>query len=131
MGNYLVKECWKYRLILFNEGTSPNSLSTDKTEAIGARAELNYWFFKNKVKAGQLKKQCRTKMGTSNNKINSTVKEGGRGYNNNNNNNNNNNKKKKKVLFTDGLCHIMWFSIRHYVKTNFSHFTPQVELKLH
>ena len=38
--------------------------------------------------------------------------------NNNNNDNNNNNKKnknknkknkKKKVLFTDGLCHIMWF----------------------
>ena len=43
--------------------------------------------------------------------------------NNNNNNDNNNNKKKKKnknkdknkknknkkVLFTDGLCHIMWF----------------------
>ena len=25
----------------------------------------------------------------------------------------NNNNKKKKVLFTDGLCHIMWFSIGH------------------
>ena len=33
--------------------------------------------------------------------------------NNNNNNNNNNN----KVLFTDGLCHIMWFSIGHCIKT--------------
>jgi len=104
VGNYLVKKCWKYRLILFNEGASPNSLSTDKTEA---RAELNFWFLKNKVKAGQLKKQCGTNMRTSNNKINPTVKEGGRGYNNNNNNS----KKMKKVLFTDGLCHIMWFSI--------------------
>ena len=26
-------------------------------------------------------------------------------------------KKKKKVLFTDGLCHIMWFSIGHCIKT--------------
>ena len=46
--------------------------------------------------------------------------------NNNNDNNNNNNKKKnkkknknknknkkKKGLFTDGLCHIMWFLIGH------------------
>ena len=46
--------------------------------------------------------------------------------NNNDNNNNNNNKKKnkkknknknknkkKKGLFTDGLCHIMWFLIGH------------------
>ena len=23
----------------------------------------------------------------------------------------------KKVLFTDGLCHIMWFSIGHCIKT--------------
>ena len=72
-------------------------------------------------------------MRTSNNKINPTVKEGGLGYNNDNSNNNNKKKKnkkkeKKKVLFTDGLCHIMWFSIGHCIKTNFSHFTPQVGL---
>ena len=35
---------------------------------------------------------------------------------NNNNNNNNNNKKKKKVLLTDGLRHLMWFSIGHCIK---------------
>ena len=67
-------------------------------------------------------------MRTSDNKINPTVKEGGRGYNNDNNNNNKKKKKKKKVFFTDGLCHIMWFSIGYCIKTNFSHFTPQVGL---
>ena len=50
-------------------------------------------------------------MRTSNNKINPTVKEAGRGYNNN----------KKKVLFTDGLCHIIWFSIGHCIKSKIFH----------
>ena len=90
---------------------------------------MNFCFLKNKVKAGQYKKQCGTNMRTSDNKINPTVKEGGRGYNNDNNNNKKR-KKRKKVFFTDGLCHIMWFSIGYCIKTNFSHFTPQVGLFL-
>ena len=36
----------------------------------------------------------------------------GKLHHNNNNNNNN-----KRVLFADGLCHIMWFSIGHCIKT--------------
>ena len=28
-----------------------------------------------------------------------------------------NNNNKKKVLFTDGLCHVIWFSIGHCIKT--------------
>ena len=33
------------------------------------------------------------------------------------NNNSNKNNNKKKGLFTDGLYHIMWFSIGHRIKT--------------
>ena len=76
---------------------------------------------------------------TRNNNNNNNNNDNNNNNNNNRNNNNNNNnlfipiswKNYLQTHFTDGLCHIMWFSMGHCIKTkNYSTENDKILIKI-